>query len=119
MSKNNILTDQAILFAVKVLNLKGTLTSETALAFVSELETCAYELGENCTLTVIDALCEEALQNALSAVLRAEYWIKLMVESKSVPEDERIRELSFDCLDFKRTLTNTLEAKKKLNGNLA
>ena len=101
MSKKNILTDQAINFAVKVLDLKKTLLEETAFALMTELESCAYEIGENVAVTAIDELSEEALQAALSATLRAEYWIKLLIATAQIPEDEKTRELSFDCLDIK------------------
>ena len=100
MSKKNILTDQAINFAVKVLDLKKTLLEETAFALMAELESCAYEIGENVAVTAIDELSEEALQAALSATLRAEYWIKLLIATQQIPEDEKTRELSFDCLDI-------------------
>ena len=117
MSKKNILTDQAINFAVKVLDLKKTLLEETAFALMAELESCAYEIGENVAVTAIDELSEEALQTALSATLRAEYWIKLLIATAQIPEDEKTRELSFDCLDIKKKLTSSLAEKRSANGN--
>ena len=106
MARNNVLVDKSIEFAIKVLNLKKNVESETAISLVSELETCAYEIGENASVIAIDELSEEGLRNALSAVLRAEYWIKLLISSKSIPEDEKSRELSFDCLDLKKKITS-------------
>ena len=38
-------------------------------------------------VTAIDELSEEALQAALSATLRAEYWIKILIATQQIPEE--------------------------------
>ena len=115
MMKDNPLLDKSLLFAARIVKLNKYLTKEKHETVIAkQLVRSATSIGANaneaiCGISRADFIAK--LQISLKETAETEYWLRLLVLSEYITENEGASLLS-DCLEIKKILVSTLNTAK-------
>ena len=117
--KNNILLDKSLKFAARIVKLHKYLTKEKKETIISkQIIRSGTSIGANANEAVYGVSKADfitKLQISLKETAETEYWLRLLVLSDYITEQEG-ESLLNDCLEIKRILVSTLNtAKDNLN----
>ncbi len=116
MKKNNPLLDKSLLFAARVVKLNKYLTKEKReIVIAKQILRSATSIGANANeaiygISKADFIAK--LQISLKETAETEYWLRLLVLSEYLTEQEG-ESLLNDCLEIKRILISTLNTAKE------
>lgn len=114
--KENILLEKTLAFSARVVKLHKHLTKEKHETIISkQIIRSATSIGANANEAVYGiskADFTAKLQISLKETAETEYWLRLLVMSEYISEDEGKTLLS-DCLEIKRILVSTLNTAKQ------
>ena len=115
MPKENPLLDKSLLFAARVVKLHKYLTKEKRETVIAkQILRSATSIGANANEAVYGISKADfiaKLQISLKETAETEYWLRLLVLSEYLTEQEG-ESLLNDCLDIKRILISTLNTAK-------
>ncbi|MBO5078817.1 MAG: four helix bundle protein [Oscillospiraceae bacterium] len=118
MKEQNILLDKCLLFAARIVKLHRYLMKEKKESVISkQLVRCGTSIGANANEAVYGISKADfiaKLQISLKETAETEYWLRLLIITGSLTEEEG-RSLLKDCLDIKRILISTLNTAKEKN----
>ena len=116
MKKTNPLLDKALLFAVRIVKLHKYLTKEKHETVISkQVLRSGTSIGANANeaiygISKADFIAK--LQISLKETAETEYWLRLLMLSEYLTEQEG-ESLLTDCLEIKRILVSTLNTAKE------
>ncbi len=116
MKRENPLLDKALVFAARIIKLNKYLTKtkkETVIA--KQIIRSATSIGANANeaiygISKADFIAK--LQISLKETAETEYWLRLLMLSEYITENEG-ESLLADCLEIKRILISTLNTAKE------
>ena len=118
MKKENILLDKSLLFAARIVKLHKYLVKEKHESVISkQIVRSATSIGANANEAVYGISKADfiaKLQISLKETAETEYWLRLLVLSEYITEQEGSSLLD-DCLEIKRILVSTLNTAKENN----
>lgn len=113
--KENILLEKSLLFSARIIKLNKYLTKEKREHIISkQIVRSATSIGANANEAVYGVSKAEfisKMQISLKETAETEYWLRLLVLSEYLNEDEG-QSLINDCLEIKRILISTLNTAK-------
>ena len=116
MATNSILLDKALNFAARIVKLHKYLTKEKKEAIISkQIVRSGTSIGANANEAVYGASKADfiaKLQISLKETAETEYWLRLLILSEYITEQEG-ESLLNDCLEIKRILVSTLNTAKE------
>lgn len=118
--RDNILLDKSLLFAVRIVKLHKYLTKEKKESVISkQILRSGTSIGANANEAVYGVSKAEfiaKLQISLKETAETEYWLRLLILSEYITEQEASSLLD-DCLEIKRLLISTLNTSKANTDN--
>lgn len=121
MSANSILLDKSLKFAARVVKLHKYLVKEKKESIISkQIIRSGTSIGANANEAVYGISKADfiaKLQISLKETAETEYWLRLLMLSDYITEQEG-ESLLNDCLEIKRILVSTLNTAKKQKDNL-
>ena len=115
MPKENPLLDRSLLFAARIVKLHKYLTKEKRETVIAkQILRSATSIGANANEAVYGISKADfiaKLQISLKETAETEYWLRLLVLSEYLTEQEG-ESLLNDCLEIKRILVSTLNTAK-------
>ncbi|MBR6620338.1 MAG: four helix bundle protein [Clostridia bacterium] len=116
MSANSIILDKSLKFAVRIIKLQKYLVNEKKETVISkQIIRSGTSIGANANEAVYAVSKPEfisKLQISLKETAETEYWLKLLMLSEYITEQEGLSLLD-DCLEIKRILVSTLKTIKE------
>ncbi len=116
MSANSIILDKSLKFAVRIIKLQKYLVNEKKETVISkQIIRSGTSIGANANEAVYAVSKPEfisKLQISLKETAETEYWLKLLMLSGYITEQEGLSLLD-DCLEIKRILVSTLKTIKE------
>ena len=116
MAQNSILLDKSLTFAARIVKLHKYLIKEKHEGVISkQIIRSATSIGANANEAVYGISKADfvaKLQISLKKTAETEYWLRLLVLSDYITEDEG-NSLLTDCLEIKRILISTLNTAKQ------
>lgn len=116
MDKENILLEKALRFASRIVKLHRYLLKEKHEVIISkQIIRSATSIGANANEAVYGISKADfiaKLQISLKETAETEYWLRLLILSEYILENEG-NSLLNDCLEIKRILISTLNTAKK------
>ena len=116
--KENILLDKALHFSARIVKLQKYLSKEKHEHIISkQIIRSATSIGANANEAVYGISKADfiaKLQISLKETAETEYWLKLLILSEYITEDEG-QSLINDCLEIKKILISTLNTAKSKN----
>ena len=116
MKERNILLEKSLHFAARIVKLYQYLSKEKHESIISkQLIRSGTSIGANANEAVYGVSKADfiaKLQISLKETAETEYWLKLLVLSDYLSEEEG-KLLIDDCLEIKRILVSTLNTAKK------
>ena len=116
MAQNSILLDKSLTFAARIVKLHKYLIKEKHEGVISkQIIRSATSIGANANEAVYGISKADfvaKLQISLKETAETEYWLRLLVLSDYITEDEG-NSLLTDCLEIKRILISTLNTAKQ------
>jgi len=116
MKDSNVLLDKSLKFAARIVKLHQYLTKEKKESIISkQIIRSGTSIGANANEAVYGVSKAEfiaKLQISLKETAETEYWLRLLVMTEYLTEDEG-ESLINDCLEIKRILTATLNTAKR------
>ena len=116
MAQNSILLDKSLTFAARIVKLHKYLIKEKHEGVISkQIIRSATSIGANANEAVYGISKADfvaKLQISLKETAETEYWLRLLVLSDYITEDEG-NSLLADCLEIKRILISTLNTAKQ------
>lgn len=113
--KENILLEKSLLFSARIIKLNKYLLKEKREHIISkQIIRSATSIGANANEAVYGVSKADfisKLQISLKETAETEYWLRLLVLSEYLTEDEG-QSLINDCLEIKRILISTLNTAK-------
>ena len=113
--KENILLEKSLLFSARIIKLNKYLTKEKREHIISkQIVRSATSIGANANEAVYGISKADfisKMQISLKETAETEYWLRLLVLSEYLNEDEG-QSLINDCLEIKRILISTLNTAK-------
>ena len=113
--KENILLKKSLLFSARIIKLNKYLTKEKREHIISkQIVRSATSIGANANEAVYGVSKADfisKMQISLKETAETEYWLRLLVLSEYLNEDEG-QSLINDCLEIKRILISTLNTAK-------
>ncbi len=113
--KENILLEKSLLFSARIIKLNKYLTKEKREHIISkQIVRSATSIGANANEAVYGVSKADfisKMQISLKETAETEYWLRLLVLSEYLNEDEG-QSLINDCLEIKRILISTLNTAK-------
>ena len=113
--KENILLEKSLLFSARIIKLNKYLTKEKREHIISkQIVRSATSIGANANEAVYGVSKADfisKMQISLKETAETEYWLRLLVLSEYLTEDEG-QSLINDCLEIKRILISTLNTAK-------
>jgi four helix bundle protein len=114
--KNNPLLDKSLLFAARIVKLNKYLNKEKKEHIISkQILRSATSIGANANEAVYGISKADfiaKLQISLKETAETEYWLRLLVLSEYITQQEGNSLLS-DCLEIKKILVSTLNTAKE------
>jgi four helix bundle protein len=114
--KDNVLLDQSLHFAARIVKLYQYLSKEKHESIISkQIIRSGTSIGANANEAVYAVSKADfiaKLQISLKETAETEYWLRLLVLS-DYPSDSEGTSLMEDCLEIKRILVSTLNTAKK------
>ena len=114
--KNNPLLDKSLLFAARIVKLNKQLNKEKKEHIISkQILRSATSIGANANEAVYGISKADfiaKLQISLKETAETEYWLRLLVLSEYITQQEGNSLLS-DCLEIKKILVSTLNTAKE------
>ncbi len=116
MKKQNPLLDKSLLFAARIVKLNKYLTKEKHETIIAkQIIRSATSIGANANeaiygISKADFIAK--LQISLKETAETEYWLRLLVLSECIAEQEG-ESLLADCLEIKKILVSTLNTAKE------
>ena len=116
MKRENPLLDKALLFAARIVKLNKYLVKEKRETIISkQIIRSATSIGANANeaiygISKADFIAK--LQISLKETAETEYWLRLLILSEYITEQEG-NSLLTDCLEIKRILVSTLNTAKE------
>ena len=115
MAQSSILLDKSLHFAAKIMKLYNRLTKEKHETVITkQMLRSATSIGANANEAVYGISKADfisKLQISLKETAETEYWLRLLILSEYLPEEEGEEYLS-DCLEIKRILISSLNTAK-------
>lgn len=115
MASDSILLDKSLKFAVRIVKLHKYLIKEKKETVISkQIIRSGTSIGANANEAVYGVSKAEfiaKLQISLKETAETEYWLKLLILSEYITEQEGDSLLN-DCLEIKRILVSTLNTAK-------
>jgi len=119
--KDNILLDKSLKFAARIVKLHKYLTKEKRETIISkQIIRSGTSIGANANEAVYGISKADfiaKLQISLKETAETEYWLRLLILSEYITEQEG-KSLLDDCLEIKRILISTLNTAKSKKDNL-
>ena len=113
--KENILLEKSLLFSARIIKLNKYLIKEKHEHIISkQIVRSATSIGANANEAVYGVSKADfisKMQISLKETAETEYWLRLLVLSEYLNEDEG-QSLINDCLEIKRILISTLNTAK-------
>ena len=113
--KENILLEKSLLFSARIIKLNKYLIKEKHEHIISkQIVRSATSIGANANEAVYGVIKADfisKMQISLKETAETEYWLRLLVLSEYLNEDEG-QSLINDCLEIKRILISTLNTAK-------
>lgn len=113
--KENILLEKSLLFSARIIKLNKYLTKEKREHIISkQIVRSATSIGANANEAVYGVSKADfiaKLQISLKETAETEYWLRLLLLSEYITEDEG-SSLINDCLEIKKILISTLNTAK-------
>ena len=113
--KENILLEKSLLFSARIIKLNNYLTKEKREHIISkQIVRSATSIGANANEAVYGVSKADfisKMQISLKETAETEYWLRLLLLSEYITEDEG-RSLINDCLEIKKILISTLNTAK-------
>lgn len=116
MAQKSILLDKALLFAARIVKLNKYLVKEKKENIISkQIIRSATSIGANANeaiygISKADFIAK--LQISLKETAETEYWLRLLILSEYITEQEG-ESLLNDCLEIKKILISTLNTAKE------
>ena len=121
MSANSIVLDKSLKFAARIVKLHKYLTREKKETIISkQIIRSGTSIGANANEAVYGVSKADfiaKLQISLKETAETEYWLRLLLLSEYITEQEG-KSLLDDCLEIKRILVSTLNTAKSKRDNL-
>lgn len=121
MSANSIVLDKSLNFAARIVKLHKYLIKEKKETIISkQIIRSGTSIGANANEAVYGVSKADfiaKLQISLKETAETEYWLRLLILSEYITEQEG-NSLLNDCLEIKRILVSTLNTAKKQKDNL-
>lgn len=121
MKNNNVLLDKSLKFAARIVKLHKFLVKEKKETIISkQIIRSGTSIGANANEAVYGVSKADfiaKLQISLKETAETEYWLRLLMLSEYITEQEG-KSLLDDCLEIKRILVSTLNTSKKQKDNL-
>lgn len=118
MSANSIVLDKSLKFAARIVKLHKYLIKEKKETIISkQIVRSGTSIGANANEAVYGVSKADfiaKLQISLKETAETEYWLRLLVLSEYITEQEGSSLLD-DCLEIKRILVSTLNTAKENN----
>ena len=118
MSANSIVLDKSLKFAVRIVKLHKYLVKEKKETIISkQIIRSGTSIGANANEAVYGVSKADfiaKLQISLKETAETEYWLRLLMLSDYITEQEG-ESLLNDCLEIKRILVSTLNTSKENN----
>lgn len=116
MSANSIILDKSLKFAARIIKLQKYLVNEKKETIISkQIVRSGTSIGANANEAIYAVSKPEfvaKLQISLKETAETEYWLRLLVLSEYISEQEGFSLLE-DCLEIKRILVSTLKTIKE------
>lgn len=116
MSANSILLDKSLRFAARIVKLQQYLVKEKKETVISkQIVRSGTSIGANANEAIYSISKAEfvaKLQISLKEAAETEYWLRLLMLSEYITEQEGFSLLD-DCLEIKRILVSTLKTTKE------
>ena len=116
MSANSIILDKSLKFAARIIKLQKYLVNEKKETIISkQIVRSGTSIGANANEAIYAISKPEfvaKLQISLKETAETEYWLRLLVLSEYISEQEGFSLLE-DCLEIKRILVSTLKTIKE------
>lgn len=116
MSANSIILDKSLNFAARIIKLQKYLANEKKETIISkQIVRSGTSIGANANEAIYAVSKPEfvaKLQISLKETAETEYWLRLLVLSEYISEQEGFSLLE-DCLEIKRILVSTLKTIKE------
>ena len=113
--KENVLLEKSLLFSARIVKLHNYLVKERREHIISkQIIRSATSIGANANEAVYGVSKADfiaKLQISLKETAETEYWLKLLMLSEYITEDEG-KSLIADCLEIKKILVSTLNTAK-------
>ena len=116
MAQKSILLDKSLLFAARIIKLNKYLIQEKKETIIAkQIIRSATSIGANANeaiygISKADFIAK--LQISLKETAETEYWLRLLVLSEYITENEG-ESLLTDCLEIKKILISTLNTSKE------
>ena len=121
MSADSIVLDKSLKFAARIVKLHKYLTREKKETIISkQIIRSGTSIGANANEAVYGVSKADfiaKLQISLKETAETEYWLRLLLLSEYITEQEG-KSLLDDCLEIKRILVSTLNTAKSKRDNL-
>lgn len=121
MSADSIILDKSLKFAARIVRLYQYLVKNKKETIISkQIIRSGTSIGANANEAIYGVSKADfiaKLQISLKETAETEYWLRLLISSEYVTEQER-NSLLNDCLEIKRILISTLNTAKKQKDNL-
>ena len=115
MAHDSILLDKVLQFAARIIKLKKYLVAEKRDTVISiQILRSATSIGANANEAIYGVSKADfisKMQISLKETAETEYWIRLLVMSEYITQNEGESLLS-DCLEIKKILVSTLNSAK-------
>ena len=115
MSTNSILLEKSLHFAVRIIKLHNFLTNKKHEYIISkQIVRSATSIGANANEAVFGQSTADFISKlhiALKETAETEYWIKLLILSEYIKENEG-ESLLKDCIELKKILVASLNTTK-------
>lgn len=112
--KENILLEKSLLFSARIIKLNKSLTKKREHIISKQIVRSATSIGANANEAVYGVSKADfisKMQISLKETAETEYWLRLLLLSEYITEDEG-RSLINDCLEIKKILISTLNTAK-------
>lgn len=121
MSADSIILDKSLKFAARIVRLYQYLVKNKKETIISkQIIRSGTSIGANANEAIYGVSKADfiaKLQISLKETAETEYWLRLLISSEYVTEQEG-NSLLNDCLEIKRILISTLNTAKKQKDNL-
>ena len=116
MAQNSVLLDKSLLFAARIVKLNKYLVKEKRETVISkQILRSATSIGANANKAIYGISKADfiaKLQISLKETAEMEYWLRLLLLSECITEEEG-HSLLNDCLEIKKILISTLNTAKE------